>query len=70
VIELTAQARQISEMTFETFAAFGAATLIYLVLALVAYQLMAAIERALRTPSNEPAAGAPLAAPAANGVKL
>jgi glutamate/aspartate transport system permease protein len=53
VIELTAQARQISETTFETFAAFGAATLIYLALALIAYQMMAAIERALRIPGNE-----------------
>src|SRR5437879_13224 len=54
VIELTAQARQISETTFETFTAFGAATLVYLALALIAYQLMAAIERALRIPGNEP----------------
>jgi glutamate/aspartate transport system permease protein len=54
VIELTAQARQISETTFDTFAAFGAATLIYLALALMAYQMMAAIERALRVPGSEP----------------
>jgi glutamate/aspartate transport system permease protein len=74
VIELTAQARQISEATFETFAAFGAATLIYLVLALIAYQVMAAIERAARIPGNdntgnESVKAAPLPALAANGVK-
>ena len=74
VIELTAQARQISEATFETFAAFGAATLIYLVLALIAYQVMAAIERAARIPGNEnpgtkSVKAAPLPALASNGVK-
>jgi glutamate/aspartate transport system permease protein len=74
VIELTAQARQISETTFETFAAFGAATLIYLVLALIAYQVMAAIERAARIPGsdnsgNESVKAAPLPALAINGAK-
>jgi glutamate/aspartate transport system permease protein len=50
VIELTAEARQISETTFQTFAAFGWATLIYLLLALFAYQLMSLIDRRLRIP--------------------
>lgn len=50
VIELTAAARQISEATFQTFAAFAWATVIYLALALVAYRLMIVIDRKLRIP--------------------
>ena len=50
LLELTAEARQISETTFQTFAAFGAATLIYLTLALVAYQGMMMIDKATRIP--------------------
>jgi glutamate/aspartate transport system permease protein len=53
LMELTAQARQISETTFQTFAAFGAATLIYLALALLAYQLMMFIDRAVKIPGTE-----------------
>ncbi len=53
LLELTAQARQISEATFQTFAAFAAATAIYLTLALCAYQLMALIDRATRIPTND-----------------
>jgi glutamate/aspartate transport system permease protein len=56
VIELTAQARQISEATFQTFAAFAWATLIYLALALMAYQLMNVIDRRLRIPGLQPVA--------------
>ena len=52
LMELTAQARQISEATFQTFTAFGAATLIYLALALIAYQAMALIDRAVRIPGT------------------
>ncbi|MBR8653660.1 amino acid ABC transporter permease [Achromobacter sp. Marseille-Q0513] len=55
VLELTAQARQINEFTFQTFQAFGAATLAYLGLALMVYALMRLIERRLRIPGNEPA---------------
>jgi glutamate/aspartate transport system permease protein len=55
LMELTAQARQISEATFQTFSAFGAATLIYLALALVAYQSMVLIDRAVRIPGTTPA---------------
>jgi glutamate/aspartate transport system permease protein len=51
-VELTAQAHQISDATFQTFAAFGAATLIYLILALLAYQLMSAIDRRFQIPGN------------------
>jgi glutamate/aspartate transport system permease protein len=54
LLELTAQARQISEITFQTFAAFAAATVIYLALALCAYQLMMLIDKATRIPGNEP----------------
>ena len=53
VLELTAQARQISEITFQTFTAFAAATVIYLLLALCAYQLMLFIENAVRVPGAE-----------------
>jgi glutamate/aspartate transport system permease protein len=52
LLELTAQARQISETTFQTFTAFGAATLIYLALALLAYQLMILIDNAVRIPGT------------------
>lgn len=55
LIELTAAAREISEETFATFAAFAAATLIYLALALVAYRLMSFIENAVRIPDDKPA---------------
>ena len=50
LMELTAQARQISETTFQTFTAFGAATLIYLALALIAYQSMRLIDKAVHIP--------------------
>lgn len=52
LLELTAQARQISEETFQTFAAFGAATIIYLLLALAAYQLMNWIDEKLKIPGS------------------
>jgi glutamate/aspartate transport system permease protein len=54
LMELTAQARQISEATFQTFTAFGAATIIYLCLALIAYQGMTLIDRAVRIPGTTP----------------
>lgn len=50
LLELTAAARQISEETFQTFAAFAAATIAYLLLALAAYQLMTWVDRALALP--------------------
>ena len=52
LLELTAEARSISEETFKTFQAFGAATIIYLILALLAYQLMSWLDRALRIPGT------------------
>jgi len=57
VIELTAAARQISEATFQTFAAFAWATVIYLALALVAYRLMSVIDRRLQIPGLSSARG-------------
>ncbi|CAN7658144.1 MULTISPECIES: amino acid ABC transporter permease [unclassified Variovorax] len=53
LLELTAQARQINEFTFKTFQAFGAATLLYLLLALFVYTIMHGLERRLRTPGSE-----------------
>lgn len=52
LLELTAEAKAISEETFQTFAAFGAATIIYLVLALLAYQLMNWIDNAVKIPGT------------------
>lgn len=54
VLELTAQARQINEFTFQTFQAFGAATLLYLLLACLVYAGMRLIERRLRIPGLQP----------------
>jgi glutamate/aspartate transport system permease protein len=54
LMELTAQARQMSEATFQTFTAFGAATLIYLALALIAYRMMTLIDKAVRIPGTVP----------------
>lgn len=53
LLELTAQARAISEATFQTFVAFAAATVIYLLLALCAYQLMIFIDERVRIPGTE-----------------
>lgn len=58
LLELTAQARQINEFTFQTFQAFGSATVVYLLLALVVYGLMHWLEERLRTPGQEPATAA------------
>lgn len=55
LMELTARAREISEETFQTFAAFGAATLIYLALALAVYRFMTWIDEATRIPGSVPA---------------
>lgn len=55
LLELTAQAHQISDATFQTFAAFAAATVIYLLLALVAYQLMSVIDSRFQIPGDAPA---------------
>jgi len=51
LVELTATAREINENTFRTFEAFGVVTIIYLLIALVAWQVMHRIEHAARLPS-------------------
>ena len=51
LVELTATAREINENTFRTFEAFGIVTLVYLVIALTAWQIMHRIERAAQLPS-------------------
>jgi glutamate/aspartate transport system permease protein len=50
LVELTATAREINENTFRTFEAFGVVTLIYLLIALIAWQVMYRIEQAARLP--------------------
>jgi glutamate/aspartate transport system permease protein len=50
LVELTATAREISENTFRTFEAFGVVTIVYLAIALIAWQIMYRIERAARLP--------------------
>jgi glutamate/aspartate transport system permease protein len=50
LVELTATAREINENTFRTFEAFGVVTIVYLVIALLAWQLMQRIERAVQLP--------------------
>lgn len=54
LLELTAQARQINEFTFKTFEAFGAATVLYLALALMVYAVMHWLEVRFKTPGQEP----------------
>ena len=50
LVELTATAREINENTFRTFEAFGIVTIVYLVIALIAWQLMRRLEHAMRVP--------------------
>jgi len=50
LVELTATAREINENTFRTFEAFGVVTIVYLAIALLAWQLMSRIERAVQLP--------------------
>lgn len=54
VMELTAQAKAISDETFKTFTAFGAATIIYLILALLAYKGMSWLDHAIQIPGSAP----------------
>ncbi len=53
LLELTAQARLMSEATFQTFTAFGSATVVYLVLALAAYRIMNYIDQRTKIPGME-----------------
>ncbi len=57
LVELTATAREINENTFRTFEAYGVVTLVYLVIALLAWSLMYRIERAVQLPSLASGAG-------------
>ena len=50
VLELTAQARQISEYTYRTFEAFTVATVIYVLITMVVTLLMREVERRVRVP--------------------
>jgi glutamate/aspartate transport system permease protein len=52
LVELTATAREINENTFRTFEAFGVVTIIYLLIALIAWQAMHRIEQAARLPGQ------------------
>jgi glutamate/aspartate transport system permease protein len=52
LVELTATAREINENTFRTFEAFGVVTIIYLLIALFAWQAMHRIEQAARLPGQ------------------
>src|SRR6202453_226855 len=51
LVELTATAATTTTNTFRTFEAFGIVTIIYLAIALVAWQIMYRIERAVQLPS-------------------
>ena len=50
VLELTAQARQISEYTFRTFEAFTVATVVYLLITLAVVVGMRVLEKRVRVP--------------------
>lgn len=50
LVELFFRTREMGELTFRYFEAFGAATLVYLVIALSANRLMAWVERRVRVP--------------------
>ncbi|AQT45387.1 L-glutamate ABC transporter membrane protein /L-aspartate ABC transporter membrane protein [Bartonella apihabitans] len=55
LLELTARARQVSEETFQTFSAYGFATILYLGLALIVYRWMLAIDRKYAIPGSDAA---------------
>ena len=57
LVELTATAREINENTFRTFEAYGVVTLVYLVIALVAWLLMYWIERVAQLPGHASGSG-------------
>jgi glutamate/aspartate transport system permease protein len=50
LLELTAQAQQMNEFTFQTFEAFGTVTVVYLVIALLIHQVAYFMERHFRVP--------------------
>jgi glutamate/aspartate transport system permease protein len=53
LLELTAQSQQIAEYTFQGFEAYTAATVIYVVIALIATLLMHQVEKGLRIDGHE-----------------
>jgi glutamate/aspartate transport system permease protein len=57
VLELTAQARQISEYTFRTFEAFIVATVVYVLITLVVTVAMRLLEKKMRVPGYIGSAG-------------
>jgi glutamate/aspartate transport system permease protein len=57
VLELTAQARQISEYTFRTFEAFTVATVVYVLITLAVTVAMRALEYKVRVPGYIGATG-------------
>jgi glutamate/aspartate transport system permease protein len=57
VLELTAQARQISEYTFRTFEAFTVATVVYVLITLAVTVAMRSLEHKVRVPGYIGAAG-------------
>lgn len=57
VLELTAQARQISEYTFRTFEVFTVATAVYLLITLTVTLAMNALEKKVRVPGYIGSAG-------------
>lgn len=57
VLELTAQARQISEYTFRTFEIFTIATIVYVLITLAVTVLMRAVEHKVRVPGYIGTAG-------------
>ena len=50
MLELTAQARQISEYTFRTFEAFIVATVVYVLITMIVTVLMRVLEKQVRVP--------------------
>jgi len=50
LVELFFRTREMGEITFRYFEAFGAATLIYIVIAMIANRVMALIEKRVRVP--------------------
>jgi glutamate/aspartate transport system permease protein len=61
LLELTGRSRAMSEFTFQTFEAFAAATVLYLLTNLVVVVGMRWLESRVRVPGLIAAGGAPLA---------
>jgi glutamate/aspartate transport system permease protein len=57
VLELTAQARQISEYTYRTFEVFTVATVVYVLITLAVTLVMQVVEKKVRVPGYIGSAG-------------